>query len=585
MLFAAYELVQPNTKPVSEHENKDTPSCLLLNELSTKVFHYDAKLVQSWLDTCASEHPGCREYQQRTTDTVQRPTRILELGPQHVKLRCDLPANDVYPYTTLSHVWGTDSAHQLSLTKANLLELQDGIAIDSLPVIYREATVLTKILGMQYLWIDSLCICQDSATDWQFEASRMAAVYGNAMCNIACPFPPNSPVMRVDPRSYLPCVLRPPTPSTPGLYASRVVSPDADWNNIRQWPMSSRAWILQEQLLSPRTIFFGHHNLKWVCSHERRDEWLGAENVGHRKKWFLNVEQEASQETFERPDRSFLDADGALFVDLWENLIEEYRSTRLTNPSDRIIAFAGIARAVHNVTQMTYLAGIWNTRLVHGLLWCVKKDASPRSLHAERVVHTVPSWSWFAIPISAEVNLKFPITELTRSTKNCNITNIYLATLSSFQWGPAGTRDELPKDSYFDFQDLQLDLETQVLRTFATWYDDELSAFEIYDALSSHDGVTSHRFVLFPDQLGKSKTLPENLYLCLLAEIHIEPSDPSRIWTKRILAGLVLSNGVTCERRGMWALEVESTKEANLFTENFSVFKLLGGQEAKIVLV
>ena len=37
---------------------------------------------------------------------------------------------------------------------------------------------------MRYLWIDSLCIVQDSPSDWQREASRMGSVYSHAVVTV-----------------------------------------------------------------------------------------------------------------------------------------------------------------------------------------------------------------------------------------------------------------------------------------------------------------------------------------------------------------------------------------------------------------
>ena len=41
---------------------------------------------------------------------------------------------------------------------------------------------MTRALGYRYIWIDSLCIIQDSFHDWQYEATLMGEVYGQADC-------------------------------------------------------------------------------------------------------------------------------------------------------------------------------------------------------------------------------------------------------------------------------------------------------------------------------------------------------------------------------------------------------------------
>ncbi|EMD95242.1 hypothetical protein COCHEDRAFT_1027716 [Bipolaris maydis C5] len=60
-----------------------------------------------------------------------------------------------------------------------------GILIENLLQTYQEAVIVGKELGIHYLWIDSLCIVQDSEQDWSQQASRMADVYQNSFLTIA----------------------------------------------------------------------------------------------------------------------------------------------------------------------------------------------------------------------------------------------------------------------------------------------------------------------------------------------------------------------------------------------------------------
>ena len=60
-----------------------------------------------------------------------------------------------------------------------------GIAFQSLSKTFQDAVIISFKLGVRYLWIDSLCIIQDSISDWQQESSRMNLVYQNALFTIA----------------------------------------------------------------------------------------------------------------------------------------------------------------------------------------------------------------------------------------------------------------------------------------------------------------------------------------------------------------------------------------------------------------
>jgi hypothetical protein len=55
---------------------------------------------------------------------------------------------------------------------------------EPLPLTFRDAISFTRMLGLRYLWIDSLCIIQDDEADWRFEAGQMAGVYQNAILTL-----------------------------------------------------------------------------------------------------------------------------------------------------------------------------------------------------------------------------------------------------------------------------------------------------------------------------------------------------------------------------------------------------------------
>src|SRR5204863_1623669 len=57
--------------------------------------------------------------------------------------------------------------------------------VPSLPKTFKETAEVTLFFGVSYLWIDSLCIIQDSDVDWQKEAASMGEVYQHGLCNIA----------------------------------------------------------------------------------------------------------------------------------------------------------------------------------------------------------------------------------------------------------------------------------------------------------------------------------------------------------------------------------------------------------------
>lgn len=137
----------------------------------------------SWLKNCLENHNHCSGY----TASSFTPTRLLYLGysNDNWELRIHLPEKrpkDV-PYATLSHCWG--GAKILPLLECNEASFRKLIPYDKLAQTFKDAAKIARHLVFQYLWIDSLCIIQDSDDDWGREASLMGSIYKGSTCNIA----------------------------------------------------------------------------------------------------------------------------------------------------------------------------------------------------------------------------------------------------------------------------------------------------------------------------------------------------------------------------------------------------------------
>jgi hypothetical protein len=88
-------------------------------------------------------------------------------------------------YVALSHCWGTLGKHPLRTTTDNLQEHISGISWSTLPKTFQDALKITRELGIDYIWIDSLCIVQDSEEDWRQESREMGLIYERARVTIA----------------------------------------------------------------------------------------------------------------------------------------------------------------------------------------------------------------------------------------------------------------------------------------------------------------------------------------------------------------------------------------------------------------
>lgn len=99
------------------------------------------------------------------------PTRVIDVTREGQEPRLHLTNSRKGEWVTLSHCCGKE--RYLATLTTNI----DRILLSDLPPNFQDAIMITKELGYQYLWIDSLCIIQDSPEDWRAESVKMGSVY------------------------------------------------------------------------------------------------------------------------------------------------------------------------------------------------------------------------------------------------------------------------------------------------------------------------------------------------------------------------------------------------------------------------
>jgi hypothetical protein len=156
---------------------------------SKNIEHRQLPHVQRWLQNCLEAHSLCTI---NPTELSSLPTRILDLGSNKMDYGSSNSSDTIYlletnglkgQYMTLSHCWG--KSHPFTTTTANLNERRNGMAVDDLPLTYKDAVAITRAIGIRYLWIDSLCIIQGDKRDWEIESRKMVDVYPRSLLNIA----------------------------------------------------------------------------------------------------------------------------------------------------------------------------------------------------------------------------------------------------------------------------------------------------------------------------------------------------------------------------------------------------------------
>jgi hypothetical protein len=131
-------------------------------------------LASSWLKECLGTHSMC---QPQSSEPISVPTGVINVGSSDGSRPPFLQdsSGEVDEWVTLSHRWGT--VQPLRTTLKTLASHQAALPMETLPRLFQDAIFITRKMKHQYLWIDSLCIIQDSKADWTYEISRMESVF------------------------------------------------------------------------------------------------------------------------------------------------------------------------------------------------------------------------------------------------------------------------------------------------------------------------------------------------------------------------------------------------------------------------
>lgn len=373
-------------------------------------------LARHWLDQCHSNHSACRTSQ--NSNERQLPSRLIDVGLQGSSPRprlCVMAEGDAFnidtqtfwvPYLTLSHCWG--KALIFKLTLENINELRCSLPMESLSRTFQDAILVTRLLGYRYLWIDSLCIIQDSAADWQQEAGRMSTVYGNSACTLAALGSSSADgcFKRRNPLFRRPCRLLHTCEADVYAYGFEPLSSlpvggeddRADFT-LDTMPLLKRAWVLQERMISSRILYFGSPGLYWECCETKASEFW-PNGRAHVNRFQENMAVKEAFSSTLRSDILTNSESRESFIRIWNWIVETYTSAGLTYQTDRAIALAGIASKVKWNTQMTYLAGLWQELLPEGLLWSCGRLSTTLPLMDRKS----PTWAW--LPLDAPIITK-----------------------------------------------------------------------------------------------------------------------------------------------------------------------------------
>jgi hypothetical protein len=141
-------------------------------------------IASNWFQSCLEAHAECSE---NTGSPKLLPTRVIDIGlPNSNTSPVLLVSNGCFgDWITLSYCYCWGSFDSVKTTTATLKEHQASLPFESLPPLFRDAILLTRRFNYRYLWINALCILQDSEPDWRAEAANMGYIYRNSALTIA----------------------------------------------------------------------------------------------------------------------------------------------------------------------------------------------------------------------------------------------------------------------------------------------------------------------------------------------------------------------------------------------------------------
>lgn len=303
-------------------------------------------------------------------------------------------------YVTLSHRWGLGNICRT--LKATIEQYTTGLPTDEISNVFRDAIEVTRRLGIKFLWIDSLCIIQDSVEDWEIESSKMAEIYSNASFTIAAALASNVDTGLFSP--YDPLLVRPCRVDVKSSGESTVeiirIWRETDLlglNLAYLYLLYSRAWVFQEQTLSPKILHFTPAGVLWEC--------LGAnytESEPLRQREWKDAPLKLSLHS---PREAAGSSNQAVMFDKWLHLVETYSGREMKFDTDWLPAISGIAKVMLKQLQCDYneyFAGLWRQDMLRCLSWYPNTARARGKKHSRTHPYVAPSWAWAALngPIS-----------------------------------------------------------------------------------------------------------------------------------------------------------------------------------------
>ncbi|KAG9231165.1 heterokaryon incompatibility protein-domain-containing protein [Amylocarpus encephaloides] len=392
------------TVSVSADLDDAAATCISQRPIETNLANENTfKKARTWLGDCLATHTESRN----PATKPRLPTRVISVGNiGDSEVRLYEPGTPTYEqYITLSYCWGKPPF--LVTLKSNIDDHKSSMPVSALPKTIQDAIAATRGLGFRYIWIDALCIIQDSEEDKVKEIGGMCDIYHNSTLTIAAVSASAVSEGFLCPKARPKVTL--PYRCGDGKMGQVLISTQK-MVDLWQETMYTRAWCLQEYLLSSRLLLFTDTEVLWSCQQEpfRHSDsthvTYDAEIPTHARSPFRRLPGDIFIGGYLAPDANVAPFDLVKFKE-WTSICSNYSRRELTVLSDRLPALAGVAQKFQEAWGGEYYAGLWPHHFIELLSWR-RSQRLPTGFVSRPEAYRAPSWSWASIEGTIEFHFQ-----------------------------------------------------------------------------------------------------------------------------------------------------------------------------------
>lgn len=376
------------TRRINGHRTDAAKSDIRLGSARLRPALCDPDKFATWLLACTELHGGkCNKYKRR----IQQPIRLLNTSTLHLQT---FGPNSMPRYFTLSYVWGIKKYTCLEENNfSKVINLGFSHDANFNPSI-SDAIALMKGMNETYLWVDALCIVQDRDDDKLAQIYQMDSIYANSILTI---------VAAGDNQGGLPGISKPRTEISTVqagalmLVADACASSESHWSDNTAW--SSRAWTLQEYLVSHRKLVFTTDQVYWWCQGSSWCESIHLASRTHRYEAKMPEQDMPLTDMHTLPLKKFATKSEADYLSKFSEVVEQYSGRKVTEQADRLFAFQGILNTIKAIDpRKDYFWALTTWVFEIELDWRDEFNRSSKGEFSPVTDYIFPSWSWLSYP-------------------------------------------------------------------------------------------------------------------------------------------------------------------------------------------